>query len=303
MHVSPGSETSTAAIHPRDVGGEGVGPILKLDIHGFAEAFDRRPHAVGHALAGHPLLALDAIADLADRFPGRIERHQADLPLVLPGGAPELEGPPSETVRGIKHNNSWMVFWHIEQVPEYKALLDLCLDEVEPHVPRDVGGTRYREAFLFLSAPNALTPVHFDHEHNFLLQIQGRKDMHVCPFPTAESKVQELERLYDGGEFLDRNLATFPSEGETFRLEPGTGVYVPSFMPHWVQNGAEASVSLSITFQTRASLRLERIHLLNARLRRAGLSPKPPGGSIVPDRVKESIWRALRLSRRVRHVN
>jgi hypothetical protein len=74
-------------------------------------------------------------------------------------------------------------------------------------------------------------------------------------------------------------------------------VYVPAFMPRWVQNGPAASISLSITFRTPASLRLERVHLLNARLRRAGLSPRPPGASPVRDRLKESLWMALGPSR------
>src|ERR1022692_4192447 len=207
------------------------GQVLRLDSQGFAAAFGRRAFAVEHTLVSDPLLTLDAIAELADRFPGRIERHQADLPLVTPGGAPELAGPPSETVRGIDHNGCWMVFWYIEQDPAYKALLDRSLDEAESYRPREAGGPRQREGFLFLSAPNALTPVHFDPEHNFLLQIRGHKDMNVCEFPSREHELRELERYYDGGH---RNLEALPSEGETFGLDPGKGVYVPPFMPHWV---------------------------------------------------------------------
>jgi hypothetical protein len=282
------------------VNGRGGQPFIDVDAPGFAQAFGRRPIQVEHALAEHPLLALEAIAELADRFQGRIERHQADLPLVLPGGAPELEGRPSDTVRGIEHNGAWMVLWYLELDPAYKQLLDDCLDQAAPYLPKDAGGMRRREAFLFLSSPDAVTPIHFDHEHNFLLQIRGRKELHVCPFADADAECRELERLYDGGEFLDRNLGAVPSDGEKFVLDPGVGVYVPSFMPHWVQNGPAASISLSITFRTPASQRLERVHLLNARLRKAGVSPRRPGSSLVRDRVKESVWIALGPSRRLR---
>jgi hypothetical protein len=265
--------------------------IIEFEDQVFASAFARRPVAVHHNLVGNALLQLETIADLADRFPGRMERHRADLPVVTPGGAPELEGPPSDTVRNIEHNNSWMVFWYLEQTPEYKALLDRCLDEAEAHLPPNVGSTRQREAFLFLSAPNSLTPVHFDPEHNFLLQIKGQKDMNVCAFPSLAAEQRELERYYSGGH---RNLDEMPSEGETFRLEPGTGVYVPSFMPHWVQNGPEASISLSITFRTPASIRAERVQTVNARLRRLRLSPRPPGVSPLTDRAKEVAWLTMR---------
>jgi hypothetical protein len=272
---------------------------VTLDTWEWASAFGKRPIDVAHSLADHPLLQLDAIAELVDRFPGRIERHRADLPLVVEGGAPEIYGPPSETVREIESNGCWMVLWYLELDPAYRALLDACLDEVVSHMPPEGGRMLRREAFLFLSSPNAVTPIHFDHEHNFLLQIRGTKAMHVCPFQDAESECRELERLYDGGKFLDRNLGAVPSEGETFELGPGQGVYVPSFMPHWVQNGDSASISLSITFRTPASLRLERVHLLNAGLRRAGLSPKRPGVSPVLDRLKESVWLALGPGRRL----
>jgi hypothetical protein len=205
----------------------------------------------------------------------------------VPGGAPDLEESPSAMVRGIESNGCWMVFWYIEQVPEYKQLLDQCLDHAEAFLPVGVGPAIQREAFLFLSAPNALTPIHFDPEHNFLLQIRGQKTMHVCPFPSPEAVPRDPARYHDGGH---RNLDAMPSDGEAFVLDPGKGVYVPSFMPHWVQNGPAASISLSITFRTPASLRAERIHWTNARLRKLGLSQKPPGASAAADSAKESAW-------------
>jgi len=269
-------------------------PSTLLDIDGreFAAGFGHDPLAVRHNLVGHPLLTLDAIAELADRMPLKsIERHHADLPLVMPGGAPEVEGPPSETVREIETNGCWMVLWYIEQHPDYAALLDACLDEAAEHLGGREGGMCQREGFLFLSAPGAVTPVHFDPEHNFLLQIKGQKDMHVCKFPDRKSELRELDRYHDGGH---RNLEAVPTEGELFSMHPGDGVYVPSFMPHWVQNGDEASISLSITFRTHTSRRHERVHRMNARMRRLKLSPKPAGASDTRDRIKEGLYVATR---------
>ena len=133
-----------------------AGPVFRLDRDAFAAGFGRRPVAVDHTLAEDPLLSLEAIADLADRFPGRVESHTADQPLVMPGGAPELELSPSEIVRGIEDNGCWMVFWYIHQDPAYKALLDRCLDKAESYLPSGAGRAIQREAFLFLSAPMRL---------------------------------------------------------------------------------------------------------------------------------------------------
>lgn len=194
--------------------------MLDIDTLSFAQAFGRDPLAVGHGLSDHPLLQLDALADLADRFAGRIERHRADrLPTVMPGDAPELEDLPSQTVRGIDHNGCWMVFWYVEQDPEYSDLLDRCLNEAELHFPRGVGMTCQREAFVFLSAPNAVTPVHFDPEPNFLLQIRGDKDMNVSRFSSAECPAAPVPAQAEpSGRHTDRR----PRQGVTLDGNPGT---------------------------------------------------------------------------------
>jgi hypothetical protein len=269
--------------------------VFDLDQAEFAEAFGRRPFGVRHNLVDDPALSLEAIAELADRFPGKVESHRSDLPSVMPGGAPELDSSPGDMVRGIEENGCWMVFWYIDQDAIFKDLLDRCLDEAEGYLPPGAGPAIQRECFLFLSAPNAVTPVHFDPEHNFLLQIRGHKDMNVCQFPTRQAELRELDRYHDGG---DRNLPDIPSQGEVFGLDPGLGVYVPSFMPHWVQNGPRASISLSITFRSRDSLRAERVHRINSRLRRLRLSPLPAGQSAARDRAKESLWLTVRGSQR-----
>jgi hypothetical protein len=263
--------------------------LLQIDDpEAFSKGFAREPVAVRHSLVDHPLLTLEAIAELADALPFvSVERHRADLPVVMPGGAPELEGSPSDTVREIETNGCWMVLWYIEQVAAYRALLDAVLDEAEAYIEGRDGGMQRREAFLFLSAPNAVTPVHFDPEHNFLLQIRGAKDMNVCEWDDAETEQRELDRYHDGGH---RNLDVMPRESRTFRLTPGGGVYVPPWRPHWVQNSDEVSISLSITFRTAVSERAERAHIVNSRLRRFHLSPRPPGSSERIDRAKEIVY-------------
>ena len=267
--------------------------IIDFDEERLSKSLGRRAAKVRHCLAEHPLLSIDAIAELADVLPpASVERHAADQPLVVPGGAPDIAGRPSQTVREIETNRKWMVLWYLEQIPEYARLLDECLDGVVPFVPADEGDMRQRESFLFISAPDAVTPVHFDAEHNFLLQIRGVKEMHVCEFASRHIEQQELIRYYNGGH---RNLLSMPPESETFVLNPGEGVYVYPFAPHWVKNGPLSSISLSITFRTRTSQQAELVHAFNARLRRRlRLSPRPAGASSRADRMKAATERALR---------
>jgi hypothetical protein len=272
--------------------------LVEIDAAQLEQGFARRPFGVRHNLQDHPLLTVDAIADLAEAMPAAsIERHRANLPKLLPSGAAEVEGPPAQTAREIEHNGCWMVLWYIEQVPEYAALLDRCLDEVELVVGRRDGGMQQREGFLFLSAPGAVTPAHFDPEHNLLLQIRGSKDMHVGRFADPGDQQRELDRYHDQGE---RNLGAFPDDAETFTLDPGRGVYVYPWAPHWVQNSPAVSVSLSITFRSAESARAERVHRANAHLRRLRLSPRPAGASTTGDTVKSRAIEAIDRARRAR---
>jgi hypothetical protein len=284
---------TVSAISPYETGLPGTAAaapptarLLELDASASTDAIGRRELAVRHRLADHPLLSLEAIAELADALPaGAVERHEAKQPLLVPGGAPDLSGPPSETVRTIDTNGRWLVLWNVEQVPSYRRLLDAILDEAAPHVPAREGRMGRREAFLFLSAPGAITPVHFDPEHNFLLQIRGTKEIHVGRFPDRAWELRELDRYHDGGH---RNLEEIPPRSSTFVMEPGDGVYMYPWVPHWVFNGPAASMSLSITFRTQRSQRHELVHLLNRRLRHHGLSPTPPGESAALDGTKAS---------------
>jgi len=259
-------------------------PLLDLGPAASFDAIGRREFAIHHALLDHPLLSLEALADLADALPaGAIERHDANQPLLVPGGAEELSGPPSETVRNIERNGRWMVMWNLEQIDPYKRMMDEILDEALSCLPRREGGMGRRECFLFLSAPHAVTPVHFDPEHNFLLQIRGTKEVDTGRFPDRAWELRELNRYYDGGH---RNLVEIPPRSGVFYMKPGDGIYLYPWAPHWVHNGPEVSISLSITFRTGRSQREEYASLFNRRLRRRGWSPLPAGESASVDRAK-----------------
>ncbi len=188
-----------------------------------------------------------------------------------------------------------MVLKNIEQDGAYKALLDELLNGVSPLVADRDGGMAEREGFIFLSAPGSVTPSHIDPEHNFLLQVRGQKNMTVGHFPDATTKQLELEAQirrrppqHRLGAQRSPHLLAPPERG---RLRPTT-------RPHWVQNGPKPSVSLSITFQTPSNERTINVYTLNARLRRLGLSPTPPGRRRRLDRQKSACVKVMKGLRR-----
>lgn len=275
--------------------------LVQIDANAFMDAFAQRSVAVQHVLVDHPLFAMDAIADLADRLPPEsVRREQGDLSLANSGGYVDVgEGSPSTTVREVERNRCRISLRDIQQAPEYERLINECLDEVEPLIAGREGGMRRRAGYLFISCPAATTPMHYDVEHSFLLQVRGIKHVSVAAIEDDPGlRQRELDRYIDGAEC---DFDAMQKAAETFRLDPGVGVYLPSYVPHWVETEAGISVSFSIPFYTEFCERAEGVYRVNSRLRKLHMAPRPPGSSESRDKLKATAsrsWLRLRNTRR-----
>lgn len=272
--------------------------MIDFDAHRFAAAYDQTPLRVAHDVQHEPLLRIDALVGLAESHPEALVEHNLGaVPVELPGGeAPRLGRSGAEVLAEIAQNGSWLVLKNVEQDPRYKALLDRLLDGVDPHVPGGENTRLLREAFIFVSAPGSVTPAHVDPEHNFLLQIKGTKTMHVGAFEDRDTQARELERFYAGNH---RNISQIPDGLEAVALAAGQGVYVPPDAPHWVQNGDDVSISLSITWRTPTTSRRSRLWAANHRLRQRGKTPTLPGTSRLEDARKLAGARVVQVRERV----
>src|SRR5262249_40893145 len=147
-------------------------------------------------------------------------------------------------------------------------------------------GMCYRAGWIFVSSPNAVTPFHIDHEHNFILQIRGTKKLHTWdPFDRSivTERAQELFHSSHSRELIVWR-DEFLGKARVFDLVPGLGGYMPSTTPHMVENGPEVSITMSFTYYTDATRRRELLYRTNVALRRLGLSPRPIGASPARDR-------------------
>jgi hypothetical protein len=272
-------------------------PLIGIDPEIFAAYFDRKPFHVRHALSDHPLFELPRLMELSRKLPeAYVEYNGGTLPVgARPEETPRNGLSAEETVRRIAECGSWMVLKNVQQDSAYGALLDRCLDEVAAQAGTPAPKMIRREGFIFLSSPGAVTPFHLDPEHNFLLQIRGAKTVSMWDrddrfvLPDAE-----LEKFYAA--FEHRNLPwrdVFQTTAWTVPLQPGQGVHFPVAVPHWVKNGPEVSISFSITFRSRSSESREFIYRTNARLRKLGFAPRPPGQSLLLDGTKRAAFAAL----------
>jgi hypothetical protein len=268
--------------------------LLDADSYAVKTQFPWRPFLVRHHLAGNPLFELQQLAELARSLPEKdVEYNAGNIPVsVDPSRTPRTGLSIEETVRRIEECGSWMVLKFVEQFPEYRRLLHGCLQEVFQLFGRPWKGLSQYAAFIFISSPSAITPYHIDPEHNFLLQLRGRKTLNVFdPDDRSLLSELELEKFYSGSH---RNLVFqeyYQRKARVFELGPGDGLHVPVTAPHWVKNGDAVSISFSITFRSALSESRETVYKVNHRLRQLGLRPTPYGRRPTLDIAKCQAYR------------
>ena len=188
-----------------------------------------------------------------------------------------------------------LVLKNVEQVPAYGALLLDLLDEIRDEIEARTGAMLTPQAFIFISSPDAVTPYHFDPEHNILLQITGSKVMTQFPAGDPRFAPDEVHESYHSGG--PRELAwddAFMDGAREFALGPGQAVYVPVMAPHFVRNGPASSISLSITWRSAWSYAESDARGLNHLLRQRGFTPAAPGRWPQSNRAKAFAFRGLR---------
>jgi hypothetical protein len=267
--------------------------IIKSDSRDFANKFNYKPFEFIHHLAEHPLFEIPRLVELANTIAveyGRekvtclasnIEAHQKWSDMTHKEQI-------AETISQIEKSGSLVLIKSAHLETEYNILMNQILAELEEltGVPLKQEIT-WPEAYIFISSPNSVTPYHIDHESNFLFQISGAKDIHLFdPFDRSILTEQEIEEYFA----FDLESATYKEEHQTkafsYHLNSGKAVHHPSLAPHWVRNGNQVSVSLSINFCMRSIDLNARVYQVNHFLRKLGINPTPPGQSLIKDRLK-----------------
>jgi len=267
---------------------------LTISNEALSSAYPDKPFTVRHELSGHPLFSISHLLELQkvlpqkkiDYYTGKVDVN-TDRSKTTPTGLT-----PEETIRRIKECESWLVLKNVEQVPEYRQLLEECLGSYRPMIEAKTPGIRQLEAWIFITSPHSIAPYHLDPEHNLLLQIHGPKTVHI--FDSRDPEIlsdEELERYYAAGAAnpkLEYNEA-YREKDRVFVINPGDGVHIPYTAPHWVKVEDEFSISFSVSFYSRACDRRARLYRFNSRLRWSGLTPATPGKSPIHDAAKDAV--------------
>jgi len=268
--------------------------VLTADQSFFKEKFDRQPFCLTHRLANHPLFEIPrliALAQFLSRDPRNIACDAGEIRVEQRWNQrPRNPYTLREALERIDCAGAWVILKHSELVPEYKAVMNAVLLDVER-----LSGTSLRraiknaEAQIMLTSPGRITPYHFDNECNVLLQINGEKDIFV--FDQTDRQVLtdvELERFWVGDWNAGEYKARCQDRAHTLRLAPGKAVHIPVNAPHWVKNDANVSVSLSVNFEWKDES-LFNVYRANYFLRKMGIQPSPPGQSRLRDAMKQAV--------------
>jgi Cupin-like domain len=266
-----------------------------------------RVQAVRHSLMEHPLLQLDKIAELGKRreAEGKVRSHSDQATAATPfNEAPKLHPNPKLaplTLDQIENAKAWMSLLDIQADPVYRQLVDDVLDDVRPVVEAQDHRMGYRAGWIFVTSPNAVTPFHMDNEHNFIMQVMGRKRLYVWdPFDREAVSHEGLEKFHT---LHSRDLVRFSeglrSRARVFDLEPGMGGYMPSTSPHMVENGDNPSVTVSFTYYTDSTRRRELLYKANHKIRSLGIDPSPIGTSAARDALVHAGMRTFVESKNV----
>ena len=281
------------------------GPLPLIDVDW--PAFDPwRIQDVRHGLADHPLLQPDQLVELGKRLEveGRVRTHSSDAAAGTSfNNAPRLHPnrrSAAETLTRISEAKAWMSLLNVQTDPLYRGLVDAVLDSIRPRIDRVDPGMCYRGGWIFVTSPAAVTPYHFDKEHNFILQVRGSKTVYVWDHRDRVAASELARDRFHASH--DRDLLVWNDQlrerARVFRLEPGHGAYMPSTSPHMVENGEGPSITMSFTYYTDSTRRDSALHSAHQRLRELGVELAPVGEKPGVDAALLALYRAWHGSRR-----
>ncbi len=263
-----------------------------------------RPVTLRNRLPGHPLFEPERIKELLRRLP----RERIEIRAVERTGAhdgayrrgPMLDDDPVEAFEGLARRPTWMLLhdtWKHD--PDYRDLREAYLEDLSACFPELRDGIYNMGCWMFLSSGGGVVHFHADGDQSFLNHVAGGKTVYVYPARILdETTIETLLHEQDQGAVVyDPRY-----EAECFEpvhLTPGDSVYLPLYAPHRVTNDDDICISWNVGFDTRASRRRRRVHLVNHDLRRMGFRPRPAGRSPLRDGIKARMHLPIRAKNKL----
>jgi hypothetical protein len=292
------STASVAVEPPSGQNGLGCEIFAPDEARRFRDEFNKRHYSFRHNLGNHPLFAIPRLVELAERM---LKDGHADKFVAFRATRQSaqtkfsqlaIEESLAEKIRRVSEGESWLKLAFAQAAdPAFGRLHEQIIDEAAARcaypLRKELG---WSSMTILVSSPGVITPYHIDHESNFLFHIQGQKEIWL--FDATDRHVlseEEIERYYAGNVHAADYREGMQFAGTAYRLTPGTGVHNPPLAPHWVKNGDDVSVSMSLNFSLLPLEIRARVYQVNYYMRRLGVRPLPPQRSPARDRLKSRV--------------
>ena len=276
----------------------------------FNENLNRLPYEFTHKLVDSPLFELSRLVDLAEKVATRRNPHLIGGDVYFNEGLIEPEHKPLrpdmprtavvDLIRKIDTKQAWIILKHVEREEGYREVLENCICDILQLTGNGLlRKIKWFEAILFITSPNRITEYHLDREVSWVLQLQGDKEIHL--YDRGDKQIvpdEELEIYWAADNRAARYKPEFESRAFVYKMQPGTGVHIPINAPHWLQNKNNISVTLNVNFQFHDQY-WANLYRANYYLRRAGLTPHPPGVHPVSDRLKGLAYTVVQRAKQV----
>lgn len=267
----------------------------------FRPGFDVWPFPFSHNLHNSGYFTLGALLQLANRIcdkPGRWYIEAGDTQPEAGWSGRGGNRPLKQCIEEIEQANSLVILKRIQEDLEYAPIFNQVRDELSELSGIDIQ-SRYRDGLMtvLITSPGRITPYHMDGEANLLMQMRATKTVYI--FDGKDREIlppAELEGFWSGDVHAPRYKPHLQYRAWRFEISPGQGVSNPVTFPHWVQNGPQVSISLSINFKRMVDDQAD-AYKLNHQLRTFGICPVEPGSIRLVDHLKGLTYR---LAKRVK---
>lgn len=286
--LSPSSDTATASTKKH---------VIEPDLK-FRNDFNVNSFLFNHTLKDNPLFTLPRLTQLAESLlkkegPTALRWKNSTAPVdarweQLPPS--QQMASVSDAIQNLDKSGSWVVLYRVQNDPEYDAILQQALDDIEEMIGYPLRPEiTWADSYIFMASPGALTPYHIDHETAFLMQVHGDRKAYLWDQKDRSVLTEaELEDYYMGnlgaGTYREENL----SKAYTYPMDAGKGVHHPVLAPHYYQNGPDYSIACGVHLCLREVDQRGRAYQMNAMLRKLGIHPTPPGTTPWKDTMKIS---------------
>ena len=273
--------------------------VEPADSAAFAAAFPLQPFRIRHHLADNPLFTLPRIVELVRELPADSIEYSSGKAAIGqdPSKTQLIDLDPAEVIRQIETCGAWMVLKRVEQHPAYRAVIEeslLSVARANGHAGLKDAGFEDIRGFMFVSSPESTTPFHVDAEDNIFVHIHGDKFFTVCDnrdgSVVSDDSIEHSLTKHRNVSYSD----DFEAKSTCYALKPGDGLFVPYLAPHWVRTGSQFSISMAVTWKTKAVMAKNDVFVVNSLLRRLGFPQRAPGHHPRLDAVKLALFRSVK---------